>query len=231
MEIDVLRVETPDQSEESSMRNRMLFAIALSMLMQASILGQERTAVGGPAKLLWLESVQKELRLTEEQTAKGKEISRTVHEQFAGQIEELKSLEEAEKQERSRELRKRIGEKTNEALSQALNSEQSKRLKQINLQILGVQALNEPAVQAYLKLTNDQKEALKSVGADAARQIREALPTTESEYKAAGKKIENVRKAAMDKAMAVLSSKQKAAWQKLVGRPFDITLDELFVVH
>jgi hypothetical protein len=213
------------------MFHRILLAIAVSLFTQASIVGQERTAVGGPARLLWLESVQKELRLTDEQIAQGKEISRTVHEQFAGEIQELKSLQEAEKQERSRELRKRIGEKTNEALSQALNAEQNKRLKQINLQILGVQALNEPAVQAYLKLTNDQKETLKSVGADAARHIREALPTTESEYKAAGKKIESVRKAAMDKAIAVLSSKQKRAWKNLVGRSFDITLDELFVVH
>ncbi len=54
-----------------------------------------------------------------------------------------------------------------------LKPEQVKRFKQIELQVGGVMAFNQPRVQEVLKLTDEQKEKIRGIGEEA----RGAMPS------------------------------------------------------
>src|SRR5438552_1218073 len=59
------------------------------------------------------------------------------------------------------------------ALAEVLNPDQLKRLKQINLQVRGYRALNDPHVQTALKITSEQKDSLNTIMADAQKELQE----------------------------------------------------------
>jgi hypothetical protein len=167
--------------------------------------------------LLKEESVQKELKLTAEQ------------------LNRLNKLAEKRKQ-KHREaidlagdaLLKRINELKDldgKALYANLQPKQEKRLRQIVLQQEGADALERPEVATALELTADQRKEIAKVDEEVVTEfVRSRVKQPgDREPKRATEIIEEMAiltKAANEKKLKLLTSKQMAKWKELQGEPF-----------
>lgn len=183
---------------------------------------------GGPASLLWLEKVQKELKLSDDQITKGKDILTKVREKHQDELTKLQSLDEKDRAVKARELRKKMSDETNKELAQVLKPDQLKRLKQINLQVLGVQAFRNTSVRKALKITDDQNKKLTDEADKSVKEIRQLLEKKAGNFNEASEQITQIRNESMSKALALLKDDQKKAWHTLTGKPLEIRLEELF---
>ena len=193
----------------------------------------------GGGSLLDNQSVQKELKLTDDQIKKVKEVTQSVREKHREELDALRKQGPQADREKMQELFRTIGEDTNKALADVLKPEQSKRYKEITLQQRGAQAFNDEEVQKTLKLTDEQKEKIKTINEDAAKERRELFPPRGGAGGAGGgagrpnpaafeemrKKMEALNKETMEKVTAVLTDDQKKAWKDLVGAPFEIKFE------
>lgn len=164
----------------------------------------------GTLTLLSQKSVQDELKLSEDQVKKVKELTEKQRESFRG----LRDLSREERQTKMQE-RAKANEK---AVAEILKADQLKRAKQISLQLRGPRAFSDPAVADALKLTDEQKEKVKTIQQEArpARGDRQGAGNREE----ARKKAEAARKNANEKLMNVLTTEQKTKWKELTGEPF-----------
>src|SRR5207302_2798417 len=93
----------------------------------------------------------------------------------------------------------------------------------------GMYVFTKDEVKVSLKLTDDQQESIKEISDDLQKDLRDLRgaggpggrggftpPDAETQ-----KKIEAVRKEAMDKAVKVLSESQKTAFKDALGTPAD----------
>jgi Spy/CpxP family protein refolding chaperone len=173
--------------------------------------------MGGPGMLLQNEGVQKELKLTEDQVKKCHDALQEVRKKHEGDFAKIRDMNEQERG----DLMKSVREETTKALAGILQPDQEKRLKQINWQRQNAQAFSDPEVQSALKLTDDQKGQLKTIGDDANKARREAFQNAQGgDRDAARKQMETLNKETMEKVTAVLTDDQKKAWKDLVGEPF-----------
>lgn len=178
---------------------------------------------GGPLSLLRNKAVAEDLKITEEQVTKMKDF---VKDQETKNQETMKSkteaLKDAPMDERFEKMRK-IGAEITASTYKALESEnilntvQIKRLKQIEWQVAGARAVNQPEVNDALKLTEDQKT-----------KVKDALPRFGGRQGGGGggtppdaEAREKARKEAIEKVQAILTDEQKATWKDLMGAPFD----------
>lgn len=170
--------------------------------------------------LLQNAGVRKELKLTDEQAEKAKQLAQKVLDKYRNKnAENDKDQEEATK--KIREIDKIIAEETIKELAGVLQPEQIKRLDQIALQQRGIQAFQEVRVEKALKLTAEQKNKIKTLNADATKEMRELFQSVNGDFQEAMKKIHALRKANLDKAAAVLTDDQKKIWKEMTGAPFE----------
>lgn len=170
----------------------VVMTLGVAIVLAGLTTGQEPRRPGGPGgpggdpgSILKNESVQKELKITEEQ---------------------LKKYEELQKK----------------ALADSLSPEQLKRLKQIQLQQRGAQAFQDPEVQTALKMTDEQKEKVKTIAEDARKDMGELFKNAGGgNREEAMKKFAAFRKEVMDKTTSVLTDDQKKSWKDMVGEPFE----------
>jgi len=194
---------------------------------------------GGPGMLLQNEGVKKELKLTDEQAKKASEAVTKVREKHQDEFQGLRDLSQDERREKMTQITKVISDETTKALADILTPEQQKRLKQIQLQQRGPQAFSDPDVLKALKLTDDQKEAIKTINEDFTQDSRELFQSFGRGNRGAGrglggaggfspenqKKITELRKETMGKVMAVLKDDQKKTWKEMTGDPFEVRFE------
>lgn len=207
------------------MRIRYVLALMVAPLLASAAPAQ---GLGGPARLLWIEGVQKELKLTADQVKQGKQISQDIQNKHAKDFGALKELKGDELKKKVAELRKQTAQEAEDGLAKVLKPAQRNRLKQINLQILGVQAFGDAGVQKVLKIDKDQLASLRSIYAASQNDLSQALAETNATPETVGKKVGKLRQESLDKALAVLTSDQAATWKKLTGAPFELDLAQLF---
>jgi len=174
---------------------------------------------GGPgmssSMLLGQKSVQEDLKLSEDQVKKLQEFQTSQREKFRG----LRDLSEDERRQKFQELSKE-GQKV---VDETLQPEQKKRLKQIGLQLqlrMGAQAFSSPEVASALKITDDQKDKLKTIQEEAQKAGREIRESAGDNREEARKKGAELRKQTEEKVMNVLTDDQKAKLKELTGEPF-----------
>jgi hypothetical protein len=199
-------------------------ATAPSLLAQQRQRGQRGQRGGGfggggadMVSLLTQKSVQDELKLTEDQVKKVTELATTQR----GSAQGRQNLSQEERQKMMQERAK-----TNEkALAEVLKEDQLKRAKQIVLQQQRAQAFANPEVATALKLTDEQKEKIKTI-TDEARQQSGQLFQRGAGNRGAGnqdelrQKREAYNREAEQKVMILLSVEQKAKWKELTGETF-----------
>ena len=172
--------------------------------------------MGGGAMLLSNKSVQKELKVSDEQVEK---LNTLATETMAKNRERFQGLQDATPEERQSKMREAQAELT-KSLDGVLKPEQVKRFNQIELQVGGLMVFNQPRVAEALKVTDEQKEKIRGI----AEEARGAMPSREdaqADPAAAMKKRTEITKGATEKVMALMTEDQKKEWKELTGEPFD----------
>jgi hypothetical protein len=182
---------------------------------------------GGLGMLLQNKDVQKELDMSDEQAEKAKKVTDAVSEKHKDDRAKLQDLQGDERRQKAQELNAQVREEELKDLADVLKPEQTKRLKQLALQqasqFAGPGIFLTPDVEKALSLNDKQKDDLKTISEDFGKQRREAFsggggggfnPETL-------KKMQEMRKEAMDNALKVLDDKQKETWKDLTGKEFE----------
>jgi Spy/CpxP family protein refolding chaperone len=209
------------------MRNVITWALAVgvAVAVTATASAQQRQGRGfgmfgrggmSGAMLLGNEGVQKELKLTDDQKTKVQEFAQAQREKMGEAMREAQGDPD-----KMRQLMKEATEAGDKFVKETLKPEQQKRLKQIEYQnnVLPTLSANEE-VQKTLKLTDEQKEKLKTLADDLNKDRRElfqAGPGPETMQK-----MQALTKDYTTKAQAVLTDAQKKEWKELTGEPFEV---------
>lgn len=192
-----------------------LVAAAVALAAGSALAQQRQRPRGGfggfrRAMLLFLlnqKSVQEELKLSDDQVTKVKELLDKQRDSFRG----LRDLSREERQKKIQEQ----GEATRKAVAKLLKPEQLKRVRQVALQLQGARALNNPQVAKALEISDEQKEKIQEIQRSAFAELRGAGRGEE-----ARKKRQEVMKATNEKIMGVLTAEQKTKLKKMQGAPF-----------
>jgi Spy/CpxP family protein refolding chaperone len=184
----------------------------------------------GVTQLVTNKSVQEELKVTDEQKEK---LTKWSAEASAKQREKMQELFQGGGGDRPdpakmQEAMAKMSAEQMEEVGKVLKDDQTKRLKQVMLQIQGVNAFATKPVQEGLKLTDDQKSTITEIiGAMRAEQ-REMFqggggggrgdPAVQAEN---AKKRTEMAKKYMEKVSAQLKDDQKKSWEEMTGKPFD----------
>jgi hypothetical protein len=181
----------------------------------------------GVGFLVQNEAVQKELKIEKDQATKVAEAVKKVNDKHADALTKLRDLEAEERRTKSRELNQTISTETLAAVTEVLNPDQVKRLKQIELQRAGADAYVRSEVQTALKLTAEQKDKVKAIVDESNKQMQELRggrgqggQGNRGGFGANQEKITALRKETADKFVAVLTDDQKKEWKTLTGAEF-----------
>jgi serine/threonine protein kinase len=171
----------------------------------------------GQLHLLDRPDVLDDLRLSEEQQAQIIEQSRHRRKQWES-FSDFGQLSREQLRQRFLDLA-RDGEAASKRI---LTSGQLRRLRQIELQLQGPRAFQDPEVTADLKLTAAQKEQIRAIQA-------EAFPCGPGEPhggrgRREGRGPREQAARAVDKIKELLTEEQARLWQNLTGAPFKDTL-------
>jgi Spy/CpxP family protein refolding chaperone len=177
---------------------------------------------GTGLNLLSNKSVQKELKLTDDQIEKANKAATEAREKMMEKFQELRDLDQAERQEKMQGLMKEMATASKKVTDELLKPEQAKRLGQITLQTQGVMAYMSDEVQSKLKFTDEQKTKFKDIQASSMEQMTANRELMQSDREAGTKKMTEIRKETSEKAAAVLTSEQKATWKEMTGEPFTL---------
>jgi len=177
----------------------------------------------GGAMLLQNQSVQKELKLTDDQKKKLATINKEFREKHKDDYAKLFN-QDTDPKERG-ELSDKLNHEQMELVKPVLTDDQHKRFHQIQLQVRGAGAFSDPKVQKALKLTDDQKDKIKTIEDDARQEMRDIFQNAAGDREAAGKKFASLRKETMEKASNVLTDEQKKTWKDMTGKPFEIKME------
>jgi hypothetical protein len=182
-------------------------------------------------ELLGAEAVQKELKLTTEQQATLRAFLSESNRKQEAEAERLERLLHTNPREYHQEMMKNLKGKAQETaaieqkIREILQPPQLERLNQIRLQIAGPSALTEPDVQTALELTPSQTSQIRSISQTSSSQIQAALSSINpSDPSASHKRAHEIRKAAAEQLMNVLTADQKLKLEKIKGDKVDVRL-------
>jgi hypothetical protein len=219
---------------------RKLFAfmaLGTILVVVAATAQAQRGGFGGGTQsayqLLANKSVQEELKLTDDQKSKVKEVTDKIFAEAkekgfgGGGFKNFKDMSQEEREKafaKIAETNKATNEKAMKELGPVLKEEQLKRLKQIEVQQMRMGAFTDAETGKALAITDAQKEKIKVIADETSKDTREiqtAIFSKEMDAKDGGKKMEAIRKDGMDKVLAILTDDQKAKYKALVGEPFE----------
>jgi hypothetical protein len=133
------------------------------------------------------------------------------------------------------EKRAKLDEDAKKAVEGVLTADQVKRLTQINYQVMGVNAFTNKEVETALKLTDDQKEKIKTIVDDYNKDRREIMMAgfqrgqqqnreeAQKRMEENQKKVAALTKDADEKVSTKLTDEQKKSWKDMQGDKFDVS--------
>ena len=207
------------------MRTRVVrfMALMLAIGLVTPLFGQPRPGGFGrgvdDSQLLSAKDVQTELKLTEDQIKKVETISKDLREKYGADLKDKDKRAEASK---------KMGEERTKALADVLKPEQTKRLKQIGIQVGGLAALQKKELQDALKFTEKQTADLKGLTDDLDKDRGEIFKDVGKDFKKfpeAMAKVQTLNKEMTTKFLSGFSTDQKKAWSELVGDEFKGKID------
>jgi hypothetical protein len=186
-----------------------------------------------------IEAVQKEIEALDDQLAdikKAGEELRAAREAQRGQGErpDFRNMSDQEREKLFAEMRQRREKETataNAKLAEIMLPHQMKRLQEISLQMRGTAALNDPQVAAELKINAEQKKKLEEANTANMESMRKQMQElfqggnrdrSEQDREQARAKMQEMRKQAEGRVLAVLTADQKAQFEKMKGETFQM---------
>jgi hypothetical protein len=173
-----------------------------------------------PVLLLGNESVRQELKLTREQRSKVKKELDTLLEKYKEDRDKLRGMSGEDRQ----DFFKKRNEDAKKTMAGILDRKQMKRLEQVHLQVLGVDAFTQDEVIQGLKLSDEQKMKIAVVRTELLRRQREIFQA-EGDPREKLEKVGMARKEAKQKAADILTGEQKKTWKEIAGETFEIRPD------
>ncbi len=193
-------------------------SVGLTLGLLSVAFGQGKPpAILGPGSLLFNPDVQKELKLTKEQSGKLEEALGKLATKY--QAEFVKFIKAPPTPEDVQKLQLAIHEDSNKVIAGVLDGKQYKRFKQIGWQMLGMGSLLDPEMQKELKISDEQKKKLEDIGKEAAKQGLELAKKGERSKE----KYDAITKEAETKANEVLTADQKKGYKEAMGEKFNFT--------
>ncbi len=212
-----------------------LVLAAAALLVPAALAQQDqpqrprRNPGGMLSRLFENKDVQKELKLTDDQAEKAQKVAKDVADKHKDDFAKLQDVPMEERFAKMRELGQQVTDETIKGLSDTLKPEQITRLKQILLQQRvrspfggGVSVFLDEQVAKQLKLTDKQKDDLKTMAEDENKERREIFQNANGNFQEAGQKMREMAKEKMDNAEALLTADQKKTWKDMLGDPVEI---------
>lgn len=183
----------------------------------------------GLAQLVTNKGVIEELKITDDQKEKLATWAKDAQAKMQEKMRELFTPGEAPDMAKMAEMRTTMAKEQMEEVSKVLKEEQVKRLKQITLQTQGLAAFSNKDVQTSLKLTDEQKDAIKEIGDASRKEMMELFPRPMQggERPSAETMAENAKKRAeltkkyFEKAKNQLKDDQKKTWEEMTGKAFE----------
>jgi hypothetical protein len=182
----------------------------------------------GPSEVS--EQLKDELKLSEEQATRIGDLPGVIS---RGHSEEDKQIEkQGEEQEKAKSaLETRQAAEMAKAMTTVLKPEQRRRLEQVRLQLLGLAAWDDPAVEKALRLRADQQAALKkardeakATAADARRKaMREVSRRSTGDFskmqRLEARQAASAYRAVQERMVSQLTPEQRKRWHELTGAP------------
>jgi hypothetical protein len=203
--------------------------------------GRGRGGFGGQQEqtlfsLVRNEAVQKDIGLTDaaKVTAVAEEFGTSIRSEMEASglsFQGLRDLPEAEQAAKRREfatksaeITKKVTEKLEPKLKEALTAEQLARLGEIKLQASGVAALSDAAVVKELGLSEEQQKKIADLRAEADKARAEMMASARGggNIQEVMTKVREASAATLTKATDVLDAGQKEKFSALKGKPFDV---------
>jgi hypothetical protein len=200
--------------------HRLALAAGIVAVVVSPATAQNRRALRAD-HLLENESVQKELKLTDEQIKKSKEVIDKVKTKFAPELLKVFDLSGEARREKEQEVVKAIREEATKEMEGVLTKEQVKRFKQIRLQAEGATVFQKPDILKAMKFSDDQMAQLRTIRQDANQQMRKVRQKHRGRPEEA-KQLDRLNKETLQKIIDVLDASQKETWRDLTGEPFEI---------
>jgi Spy/CpxP family protein refolding chaperone len=189
---------------------------------------------GGGGSLVMLagdEAVQKELGLGEAEKGKVETIGREANDarreelSSAGvdfrNIQNLSDEERRAAGEKMAAISRKVNEKFEAKLKEALTADQFKRLQEIGVQAAGPDALSDPRVSKELALTDDQNKKIADIRTDYREKTRGLFGQGAGED--ARTKMRELRDEESKKLAEVLTKEQQDKLTALKGKEFDLS--------
>lgn len=161
--------------------------------------------------LLHQESVQKELKLTDEE-------ARKVHEFVARQWKRAQEVARHGAAQRKHSFRE-MTEQNEKFIGEVLEPEQRKRLNQIALQVAGLLWVTREPVASELKLTAEQKQEARRLQGLARKEMQEVLDSTTPANRK--EKLKELEATSRRRLMELLTDEQEARWKEMLGPKFE----------
>jgi hypothetical protein len=123
------------------------------------------------------------------------------------------------------EIRKQAAERAKQEkakLAEILLPNQMKRLNEIYIQQLGTRAFDDAEIAGELKITDEQKASIAKVREESQAATRELFAGGGGDRDAIREKFAAARKETDEKIVAVLTAGQKAQWEEMKGKPFEL---------
>lgn len=210
---------------------------------------------GGLVGLMRNPQVQEELKLSDGQKEDLRELGEKLREEMRDAFPDRESLQDLSEDERRARFQEAMEKVRKEAekrapevekkIAEILEPSQFKRLKQVDLQRRGIDALVDPAIIKALEISDDQQKQIKDAIAkrDEKRQeLGEEMrgifqggfrDMSEEEREKAREKMQQIgeKRRAIDaeaqkSAMGALTADQKAKLPELMGEPFEFRRPE-----
>jgi hypothetical protein len=153
--------------------------------------------------------------------------------QFQNLTPEERQAKTRELNEKRNEINKKLNEKFIPQLKEVLSDPQQERLREINWQVAGSQALAGPELGKTLELTKEQQEKITGINQDFGKKQQElggafvrggggGGPPDFEAMRERMQKVQALNKERDAKAIEVLTSEQQEKYAKLKGKPFDV---------
>lgn len=195
--------------------------------------------VGGIVSLAGIEAVQKELGLTDDDAIAVRKVSEAYRQEQRdefgklgiGDFQSLQSLTTDERQSKLREisektgaLAKKLDEKYAPQLKTVLKPEQFRRVQEISRQAQGLQAFFDPEVIKTLELSKEQQDKLAVIRDEYVKKQQSLFNGDEgSDIQDRFTKVRELSRERDAKAAEVLTKDQVDKFEKLKGKPFDLS--------
>jgi phosphoribosylanthranilate isomerase len=178
--------------------------------------------------MVFRDTVQEELKLTDEQKEKLEEHLRELLPDAMQFFQSLDGVNGEEREIKLQAFRQKAQEKLTAVLKATLKEDQSKRLRQLGLQQEGAFALwhGDVEIGKELKVTDEQRKQFMAVVQEFQKKVGPLIKEAQSggNPEEIRPKVMKLRKEYEGKIEALLTDAQKTQWKEMLGKPF--VLDE-----